>query len=132
MGWPPRPRARCSAWTAWSTWARRTFYWNRSLVLVEQVSHRLCARVAGMVQAGQAEASLNRAQQREVRIKLSTLKFVEAVVGIHDRHDVVNDGLNCIVVLIPNHHNRAPSPMPNRGLVDGRDDFLHCLISQDD
>ena len=22
--WPPRPRARCSAWTAWSTWARRT------------------------------------------------------------------------------------------------------------
>ena len=53
-----------------------TYGWieTSGLLLAEQVGHGLGARVAGVVQAGYAEATLDRAQQREVGVELSALQ----------------------------------------------------------
>ena len=58
-----------------------------------------------VVQARDAETALDRAQQGKVGIELSTLQLVKTIVSVNNGHHLIDDGLNGVVVLVPNHDN---------------------------
>jgi hypothetical protein len=64
------------------------------LLLAEQIGYGLSVCIAGMVETGQSEAAFQRAKQRKMVVEDVAGEVVEAVVGVDNRHYLVDDWLD--------------------------------------
>src|SRR5579859_6493528 len=80
----------------------------------KKIGHDFDALIAGVVQARQTETSLQRLEQREVRIALRTLHAMDAIIGIHNQHDLIHIGHKAVVVFIPENNDRVAAISPGR------------------
>ena len=99
--------------------------------IAKEIRHSLGRRIAGVVEARQSEASLDRPEQGEMSVELPAPQFVEAVVGVYDGDHLVDDRLHRVIVFVPDHDDRAVTVLPRRGAVNRGHNLLHGLIPQD-
>src|SRR5580704_8235599 len=95
----------------------------------KEIRHDLGSRIAGMVQARQSESSLERFEQRKVRIELVALHTLAAVVGIYREQYLVRRGRNAVIVFVPHNHDGILAFLPGGGFVNRSNQCLDGLIA---
>src|SRR5579862_6624258 len=85
-----------------------------------------------MVQAGEAETTLQGAKQREMSVEVRAGFAVRAEVGVDDGGNLVGVGRLRVVVFIPDDNDGILALAPYRRSLDRGDDLLYCLVAQND
>ena len=95
----------------------------------KEIRHDIGSRIAGMVQARQSESSLERFEQRKVRVELIALHTLAAVVGIYREQHLVRRGRYAVIVFVPHNHDGVLAFAPSGGIVNGGNQGLDGLIA---
>lgn len=75
----------------------------------KQVADNIHVCVTGMIEAGKTKTALNRLEQRKVGVELVGLQAVKTIVGINDKHNIVDRRGYAVVIFVPQQNNRIVS-----------------------
>src|ERR1700756_1760872 len=95
----------------------------------EEVRHDFGAVVAGMVQAWKAETGFERLQQGKVGVEVRALDAVDAIVRIHDEHNLVRIRRIAVIVFVPHQHDSVAAFFPCWRALNGLNEIAHGEIA---